>query len=425
LLSKYDIDLGEELGRGGVGIVYRAKERTCGQDLVVKTIIQDSSEEREDFVSLLKKEIKDTPQGNPFVSGWQKIGKTPEEVIFAYRPYIEGRALGDLNEEHIEKGKLLPVDFSVFLVHLAALILNKSHEKGVSHRDLCPFNILVNAAGYPSLLDWGWPGVREGQLFGGKPGYVAPELVSAPQSLRPEGFCKADVFSLGVVLYEMISGFNPFNPPEGYDGKSFDYRLEELYNPEKIPSLDAVCQDATREISEITSACLRENPQERITVGALYDYLLKYLYTRIEGVGVTSPAIASYINFFSGKEPSFKLNSIAFGHLRRPAEDKQFASFGDKNKTLKDYAEEIANEKGFNLSDPKNASRNFLHAFGEDKVKEVVLSLYTGLSTEERQAISGYNTCELTDFLEKQDPDTNEEIHREIARRALGRYVSQ
>jgi len=47
LLSKYDIDLGEELGRGGVGIVYRAKERTCGQDLVVKTIIQDSSEERQ------------------------------------------------------------------------------------------------------------------------------------------------------------------------------------------------------------------------------------------------------------------------------------------------------------------------------------------------------------------------------------------
>jgi serine/threonine protein kinase len=420
LLNRYDIDLGEELGRGGIGIVYRARERTCGQDLVVKTIIPGSSVDKENLVALLRKEIKDTPQDSQFIPTWQKIGKTPEGVIFAYRPYIEGRALGDLNAEHIEKGQILPIDFSVFLIHLAAKVLKDSHEKGVSHRDFCPMNLLVNTTtGYPSLLDWGWPGVTDGVLFGGKQAYIAPELISAPQTLRPEGFCRADMFSLGTVLYEMISGFNPFTLPENSKDESFDYRLTDAFNPEKIPALNSVCADATREISEITSACLKENPKERISAGGLYDCLCRYLYDRVGGLGVTAPAISSYVRLFSGKEPAFKLDSITFGHLRRGAEDQKFEDPTGADKKLKD----IAREHNVNLSDPHNASRTFIDAFGKERIKSTILSLYTNLSEEERAEISAYSSEEINSFLEKQDPATNKEIHLDVAKQALGREV--
>lgn len=198
--GKYLLD--EELARGGMSRVFRARLRGPGgfeKHLVVKQILPELAADPE-FVKLFVKEANTLVQlSHPNLVPVFELGVV-DDVYFLAMEWVQGATV----EELLRQGPLP----AAWVAHIGAHIadaLHYAHERfGIVHRDVTPRNVIVDAAGYARLLDFGIAARVEhtgaGELFG-SPGYMAPE------QLRGEGLCPAsDLFALGCVLYEAVSG---------------------------------------------------------------------------------------------------------------------------------------------------------------------------------------------------------------------------
>lgn len=204
--GKYLLD--EELARGGMSRVFRARLRGPGgfeKHLVVKQILPELARDPE-FVKLFVKEANTLVQlSHPNIVPVFELGMV-DDVYFLALEWVQGATV----EELLRQGPLP----AALVAHIGAQIadaLQYAHERfNIVHRDVTPRNVIVDTAGHARLLDFGIAARVEntgaGELFG-SPGYMAPE------QLRGEGLGPAsDLFSLGCVLYEAISG-KPAWPP--------------------------------------------------------------------------------------------------------------------------------------------------------------------------------------------------------------------
>jgi eukaryotic-like serine/threonine-protein kinase len=204
--GKYLLD--EELARGGMSRVFRARLRGPGgfeKHLVVKQILPELAADPE-FVKLFVKEANTLVQlSHPNLVPVFELGMV-DDVYFLAMEWVQGATV----EELLRQGPL-PAALVAQIGAQIADALHYAHERfEIVHRDVTPRNVIVDAAGYARLLDFGIAARVEhtgsGELFG-SPGYMAPE------QLRGEALSPAsDLFSLGCVLYEAISG-KPAWPP--------------------------------------------------------------------------------------------------------------------------------------------------------------------------------------------------------------------
>ena len=198
--GKYLLD--EELARGGMSRVFRARLRGPGgfeKHLVVKQILPELARDPE-FVKLFVKEANTLVQlSHPNLVPVFELGMV-DDVYFLAMEWVQGATV----EELLRQGPLSAALVAHIGSHIADA-LHYAHERfSIVHRDVTPRNVIVDTAGYARLLDFGIAARVEhtgsGELFG-SPGYMAPE------QLRGEGLGPAsDLFSLGCVLYEAISG---------------------------------------------------------------------------------------------------------------------------------------------------------------------------------------------------------------------------
>jgi len=381
--TRTDYVIDKKLGEGGVGAVYLAHNPKAPHWMpkAIKVIsknspILDERGGRSELQKILEGEAEITAMigSNPHVVGIEEFGETPDGSFYLIYPFIRGDTLHVLNRNHQKRGLLLPFELSAFVFHRVASILVQAHrhERVISHRDLSSTNVLLHkSTGTPMVLDWGSANEMYDGALVGNPAFIAPEVIGRPRQITKEGYCKADIFSLGAVIRELASGINPLAPEHFDTEHPFDYRKG--LDVARLVPVHTICPDVPRALSDIIGLCMRPDPEDRPDADELYDVIGEdYLYTPQVGFGVTAETLAAYLSLFDGhflpKEPlpdnSFgrQLRKLTMMKARRRAEREEFQNVSIKDTRLSD-------ESTFTYG---NVFRPFTEAYGVEVVKRAL-----------------------------------------------------
>ncbi len=249
-VSRYRVQ--ERLGGGGAGVVYRAVDLKLGRTVALKFLSSYRSGNEADKRRFLREARASSALDHPNICTVYEIDETEDERLFIAMSFCEGETL----KQRVERGPLPLLE----AVHLAAQIaagLGAAHAKGIVHRDVKPANVMVSPDGRVKIVDFGIAKLadqsrltRDGTAVG-TAGYMSPEQI------RGEPIdARVDVWSLGVVLYEMISGRLAFS------GNTEQERVRRIlsYEPEPIPLVRA---GVPHELERIVGRALAKNPAER------------------------------------------------------------------------------------------------------------------------------------------------------------------
>ena len=207
----------ELLGRGGMGEVYLADDLKLGRKVAIKFLLPDKTQDAEARRRLLREAQAAASLDHPGICTVFEVDETPDGRIYVAMQYVEGETLASV----LERGPM-PVRNALSLCADLAEALVAAHHHGVIHRDLKPANVMVMPNGRPKLLDLGIAKVvahlrpagntttltdaTAGGTLVGTPGYMSPEQV---QQRPVDG--RSDLFSLGVVLFECLTGRRAFD----------------------------------------------------------------------------------------------------------------------------------------------------------------------------------------------------------------------
>lgn len=206
-LGRYEV-LGE-LGQGAMGVVYKARDPLIDRVVAIKTInLSMAMDEKEEYEGRFYQEAKAAGRLNhPNIVTIYDVGKSGN-VAYIAMEFLEGRELRDIMND----GALLPVDQVLHTVAQVAQGLAYAHEHDIVHRDVKPSNIMVIRDGHVKITDFGIARMASSSvrtqtgMVLGSPKYMSPEQVMGKAIDQ-----RSDIFSLGVMLYEMLTGQAPFN----------------------------------------------------------------------------------------------------------------------------------------------------------------------------------------------------------------------
>ncbi|HUJ00443.1 MAG TPA: serine/threonine-protein kinase [Usitatibacter sp.] len=198
-----------EIGQGAMGVVYKAVDPIIDRTVAIKTInLNLSRQELEEYEARFQQEIKAAGRLNhPNIVTIYDVGKT-EQVAYMAMEFLEGQELKDM----IASGNLPPADQVVDIISQVADGLWFAHQQDIVHRDVKPSNIMVLKGGIAKITDFGiarLPNSAVKTMTGlilGSPRYMSPEQV-----IGKAIDARSDIFSLGVVLYEALTGVAPFD----------------------------------------------------------------------------------------------------------------------------------------------------------------------------------------------------------------------
>ncbi|HWR77425.1 MAG TPA: protein kinase, partial [Thiobacillus sp.] len=214
------------LGQGAMGTVYKAVDPLIERTVAIKTInLNLSKEERAEFEERFYREAKSAGRlSHSNIVTIYDVGET-DDIAYIAMEYLEGESL----REMLDSGVVLPVDMIGKIAARIASALNYAHENHVVHRDIKPANIMITPNRDVKIMDFGIAQIPTGSRTQlgtvlGSPKYMAPEQVAG---LPTDG--KTDIFALGVVLYEMLTGTTPFN------GDNLSAIMYKILNEEPAP----------------------------------------------------------------------------------------------------------------------------------------------------------------------------------------------
>ena len=242
----------EEVGRGGMGVVYKALDTTLDRTVALKFLPAEFSGSTEEKQRFLQEAKAASALDHANICTVYEVGETDDGQMFIAMGFYEGETL----KETIRKGQL-PLQDAIRLGIQIARALAKAHEREIIHRDIKPANILVTREGDAKILDFGLAKLR-GQAMLTKAGttlgtaaYMSPE-----QARGEEVDARTDIWSLGIVLYEMLAGRSPF---------ASDYEQAMVYqilNDDPAP-LRQSRPEVSAELESVIQRCLAKDPSDR------------------------------------------------------------------------------------------------------------------------------------------------------------------
>jgi predicted Ser/Thr protein kinase/tetratricopeptide (TPR) repeat protein len=252
-IGKYKVI--EVLGKGAMGIVYKAMDPDINREVAVKTIHFDTAAEGREQEELQQRFMREAQAAgrltHPNIVMIYDVGREGG-MTYIVMQCIEGRSLAKI----IGGDERLPVDYIVRLMTQVCQALDYAHQKGIVHRDIKPANILLDTSGNPFLADFGvarmeTSTVTQTGTVMGTPSYMSPEQVMGKKIDK-----RSDIFSLGVILFELLSGKRPFA------GDSITTVMYKIVHDVPL-SLKEVQKDVPAGFDFIVSKALAKDPEQR------------------------------------------------------------------------------------------------------------------------------------------------------------------
>src|SRR5512147_2867395 len=249
-IGRYEIK--SELGRGGMATVYRGYDPRFEREVAVKVLPPELLHADPQFRVRFEREAKIIAQlEHPSIVPVHDVGEENNQPYFVMR-YMGGGSLTDRI-----KAKTLTVDEATKIIEQIAPGLDEAHSKGIIHRDFKPSNILFDNKGAPYISDFGIAkmtqsaGTVTGSAIIGTPAYMAPEQA---QGTAVDG--RADIYALGIILYEMLTGKQPYeaDTPMGV-------AIKHITDP--VPHILDANPNLPYEIEEIIQKAMAKEPEDR------------------------------------------------------------------------------------------------------------------------------------------------------------------
>lgn len=298
LRDTYRFDLVRLIAAGGMGTVYEAIQRGAEgfeKRVAIKTITEEFSEEHQ-LVEMFISEAKLVADlVHPNIVQIYQLGKVGKSYYIAME-FINGKNLGQFMRRHSQLGRSVPIDLFTFIVSRICRGLEYAHSKcdadgqplGVVHRDVNPKNIMLDSEGAVKLTDFGIAKARhllrlEGTVLMGTTRYMSPE-----QARFEETDARSDLFSLGIVLYELLTG-RPL-----FDARDQKATFEAIIH-KPVPRPSQLNPDVPEEVDRITLKALERDREKRYqTAGEMVHDLEYYMYH--DRYGPTSTTLAKYLH---------------------------------------------------------------------------------------------------------------------------------
>ncbi|HEX8200247.1 MAG TPA: serine/threonine-protein kinase [Isosphaeraceae bacterium] len=250
--GKYQL-LGE-IGRGGMGVVYRARQRDLDRDVAIKMILASHLASAEQVARFYAEARAAARVEHPHIVGIHEVGQIAGQHYFAME-YVAGQSLA----KRLHQGPL-PPEAAARCVWEVALAVEHLHAQGIVHRDLKPSNILLDGAGLPYVTDFGLAKMltgdgdltRTGSIIG-TPSYMSPEQAAG---ITAEIGPRSDVYALGAILYELLTGRPPFS-----EANPLETLVQVLEGEPPRPG--QLRPRLPRELEWICLRCLEKSPADR------------------------------------------------------------------------------------------------------------------------------------------------------------------
>ncbi len=257
----------DELGRGGMGVVYRARHRGLKREVALKMILAGGHASREQLERFRAEAEAVAQLQHLNIVQIYDVGDQDGLPFFSLE-YIDGGSL-----ENTAEGKPLVATHAAELVEQLARAMHFAHERGIVHRDLKPGNVLLTQDGIPKITDFGLVKrveddsgqTRTGTIMG-TPSFMAPEQGRGQKDIGPA----ADTYAPGAILYTLLTGRPPFLAATAMD------TILQLMNDEPVPP-SKLQPRIPRDVETICLKCLNKEPQRRYeSAAALADDLARF-----------------------------------------------------------------------------------------------------------------------------------------------------
>jgi serine/threonine-protein kinase len=251
------------LGRGGMGIVYKANDTQLDETVAIKTLPGDVMTRSPEDLERFKREIRLARKiTHRNVLRTYDYGEA-DGVYFISMEFVRGYTLNELMDE--APGRQMPFRAAVGITRQVSRGLQAAHEQGIIHRDIKPQNVLIDAKGEVKLMDFGVARMAEAPeamtqagLIVGTPHYMSPEQVQGKQL-----DARSDVYAMGILLYELLIGRRPF------ESSSLTGILTAHITEKARPPIE-LRTDIGRDLNAIVMRCLEKDPKARYAdAGAL------------------------------------------------------------------------------------------------------------------------------------------------------------
>ena len=248
-----DYELLEEIGHGGMGVVYRAKQVSLDRIVALKTIRSGKLATKKEVERFHTEAEAAAELDHPAIVPVFEVGESDGTHFFSMG-YVEGRSLG----AKLQDGPLLPREAADLVAQLAKAVAY-AHDKGVIHRDLKPDNVLLDSQGQPRITDFGLAKrtdtdsaqTQTGEILG-TPSYMPPEQASGSRKIGPT----SDVYGLGAILYASLTVRPPFQA-----ASQIDTLMQVLENEPVSPR--QMDPGIPRDLDTICLKCLQKEQDKR------------------------------------------------------------------------------------------------------------------------------------------------------------------